>query len=214
MQPPDTIRFYFSFRSPYSWLALHRLDAALSNSGLPIEYIPVFPPPNYANDPTKVPAKAAYIQHDIARIAHAYGIAFKMPEVMDCEWVRPHAAYVHAADQGKGPAFARALYAARFGEGKDVGDDAVVAECAKQLGLDPVQTIAAQGDATLQERVVLGMMRGAQEDGIFGVPLFVFQGERYWGNDRIEWLLRAIDAARGKPVPDLQANLLSPVHMG
>jgi 2-hydroxychromene-2-carboxylate isomerase len=213
-QPPDTIRFYFSFRSPYSWLAMHRLDAALGSSGLTVDYVPVFPPPNYANDPAKVPAKAAYIRHDIARIASAYGIPFKMPELMDCEWVRPHAAYLYAADQSKGPAFARALYTARFAEGKHLGDDAVIAACAAAVGLDPVLTIAAQGDAKLQERVVLGMIRGAQEDGIFGVPLFVFRGERYWGNDRVEWLLRAIDAARGKPVPDLQANLLSPVRLG
>jgi 2-hydroxychromene-2-carboxylate isomerase len=28
-QPPDTVRFYFSFRSPYGWLAMHRVEAVL-----------------------------------------------------------------------------------------------------------------------------------------------------------------------------------------
>ena len=30
---------------------------------------------------------------------------------------------------------------------------------------------------------------------MFGVPLFVYRGEPFWGNDRIEWLVRAIRTA-------------------
>ena len=209
---PDTVRFYFSFRSPYSWLAMHRAAAAFAGSGLTVEYIPVFPPPNFANDPAKVPAKLAYIQHDTARQAKAYGLTAQPPAAMDCDWVRPHAAYVYAHDQARGPAFARSVFAARFSESRDVGQDGVIADCARRVGLDADATVAAQDDVKLQERVVLGMIRGVQEDGIFGVPLFVFRGERFWGNDRIEWLLRHIDEVRGKAVPELASALLSPVH--
>ncbi len=213
---PNTVRFYFSFRSPYSWLALHRLDLAfastLAASGLEVEYIPVCPPPNFANDPAKVPAKLEYIRHDTQRQAKAYGLSAKPLAAMDCDWVRPHAAYFYAHDQSRGSGFARAVFSARFSESKDVGQDSVIAECARAVGLDPDATVAAQGDTKLQERVVLGMIRGVTEDGIFGVPLFVFRGERFWGNDRIEWLLRHIDETHGKPVANLASSLLSPVH--
>ena len=30
------------------------------------------------------------------------------------------------------------------------------------------------------------------EDRVFGVPLFVLDGERFWGNDRLEFLLDAV----------------------
>jgi 2-hydroxychromene-2-carboxylate isomerase len=206
-----TIRLYFSFRSPYSWLAVYRAPIALGSTGLDIEYIPVFPPPNYPNDPASVPAKLEYIQEDIRRQASAYGLVSAPLAKLDCEWVKPHAAFLYAHEHGRGHAFALEVFAARFSHSRDIGDDAVIADCAKSVGLDPVAAVASQTERPLQERVVLGMIRGVQEDAIFGVPLFVYKGERFWGNDRIEWLLRSIREQRGAAVPDLQANLTAPV---
>lgn len=37
------IRFYFSFRSPYAWLAAERLESELGGLGVPIERLPIFP---------------------------------------------------------------------------------------------------------------------------------------------------------------------------
>jgi 2-hydroxychromene-2-carboxylate isomerase len=208
---PDDVRFYFSFRSPYSWLALVRIDAALADLPVKLEYVPVFPPPNFANDPTAVPNKLAYIQQDVARIAAAYGLPFKMSDKLDCEWVRPHASFLYASDRGTGPAFARGAFDARFSRGMDLGDDAVLAEIGAGVGLDAQAVIAAARDPELQTRVVQGMMRGVQEDSIFGVPYFVHRGERYWGNDRIDWLVRAIKRAHGMQVADLTRDLTQPV---
>ena len=55
------------------------------------------------------------------------------------------------------------------------------------------------------------MIQGAQEDSIFGVPYFVYRGEPFWGNDRIEWLVRAVRIAHGMPVVDLARDLLAPL---
>ncbi|HEY2736528.1 MAG TPA: DsbA family protein [Polyangiales bacterium] len=206
------VRFYFSFRSPYSWLAFPRIELAIERTGLALEYIPIFPPPNFPNDPARVPTKAAYIRHDLERLARAYGLAFKMPQELDCEWARPHAAFLHAHDRGCGPAFARAMFAARFSRGEAIDDDAVIARCAEQVGLEALPLLAAQDDVALQERVVHGMIRGVQEDGLFGVPLLVHRGERFWGNDRIEWFLRHVEEQRGGAVPDLRADPLAPAH--
>jgi 2-hydroxychromene-2-carboxylate isomerase len=211
-QTARALRFYFSFRSPYSWLAMHRVQLAAAHGDLAVEYIPVFPPPDFPNDPTKIPAKAAYIRLDVERQARAYGLSCKSPEQFDCQWARPHAAFLYALDQGSGPSFAKLAFEARFGRGESLGDDAVIAACARAAGLDPAATLAAQDDKALQERVVLGMIQGVQEDGLFGVPLFVLQGERFWGNDRVEWLLRRVDELRGHAVPDLVNAPLGSVH--
>jgi 2-hydroxychromene-2-carboxylate isomerase len=207
-----TARFYFSFRSPYSWLAFARIELAAQRAGLQLEYIPVFPPPDFPNDPARVPNKAAYILQDVTRVARAYGLTFKMPSELDCEWVRPHAAFLHAHDLGRGPAFARAVFTARFTRGEALAQDAVMARCAAEVGLPAAPLLAAQDERALQERVVLGMIRGVEQDGLFGVPLLSHRGERYWGNDRVEWWLRQLDEARGVAVPDLCADPLSPAH--
>jgi 2-hydroxychromene-2-carboxylate isomerase len=207
----NTIRLYFSFRSPYSWLAVFRAPATLGPTGLSIEYIPVFPPPDFPNDPARVPAKLEYIREDIERQARAYGLVAAPLAKLDCEWIKPHAAFMYALDQARGHEFALEVFAARFSRSQDIGDDTVIAQCATNAGLDPAATVAAQSERSLQERVFLGMIRGVQEDAIFGVPLFVYKGERFWGNDRIEWLLRSLDQQRGISVPDLQADLGAPV---
>jgi 2-hydroxychromene-2-carboxylate isomerase len=206
------LRFYFSFRSPYAWLSWQRTQLAAQRCGLVVEYIPVFPPPDFPNDPTKVPAKLAYVRMDVERLAGAYGLPVKWPQDLDCEWVRPHAAFLYAHDHGNGAAFATRMFEARFTRGESLADDAVIARCAQAAGLAVPATLAAQSDTSLQERVVLGMIRGLEQDGLFGVPLLVYQGERFWGNDRVEWLLRRVDELHGAAVPDLVNAPLSPVH--
>ena len=209
--PEDAIRLYFSFRSPYSWLAFVRVEPALAGLPVTLEYLPVFPPPDFPNDPAAVPNKLAYIQQDVARQAASYGFSVKLPEKLDCDWIRPHAAFLYALDQGKGREFGRALFEARFMEGRDVGEDSVMAEVAAAQGLDAGALVAAAGDPVYQTRVVTGMIQGVKDDAIFGVPYFVYRGERFWGNDRIDWLVRAIRCAHGMPVVDLTRDFLQPL---
>ena len=51
-----------------------------------------------------------------------------------------------------------------------------------------------------------------RDDGAFGVPLFIIRGERFWGNDRLDWLLRAVARSQGREVTDLAAEPLAPVY--
>ena len=202
----EPVRFYFSFRSPYAFFAYHRTGRALAGLPVRIERIPVFPPPDFPNDPAAVPAKLSYIVRDGARIAREYGLApFRWSGDVDTPWMRPHAAWVFADDAGEADAFARAVFEARFCEARNVGADETLRDVAARCGLDPEAVVRAADDPGLHRRVGLGMLK-AREDGIFGVPFFAWRDERYWGNDRIEWLVRDVQRAAGARVPDLAAD--------
>lgn len=209
----DPVRFYFSFRSPYAWLAMHRLGPALRDLPVTVEYVPVYPPPQFPNDPAAVPAKLAYIAQDAARIGEAYGLTVHFPDKLDTEWVRPHAAFVYADSEGRGHEFAVEVFAARFSHGLDVGEDQTLADAASACGLDPTSIVKAAASPEFQQRVHAGMARGLTEDGIFGVPIFAYRGETFWGNDRIEWLVRAIQRAAGMTVPDLSEDITATPHL-
>ncbi|MGD8862329.1 MAG: DsbA family protein [Myxococcales bacterium] len=210
---PETepVRFYFSFRSPYSWLAMVRVEQVLAGEPVHLEYHPVFPVGEFKNDPAAVPNKLKYILQDIERMGRAYGLDPRPLANVDCEWMLPHAAWVYADDQGKGLPFALSLYGKRFEQEKNVGDDAVMAEAATEVGVDPEALLAAARDEAYQTRVMQGMIQAATEDHIFGVPLFVYRGEPFWGNDRLHWLKRAIREARGEQVVDLTRDLTAPL---
>ncbi len=206
---PESVRFYFSFRSPYAWLAYERFERAMRGLPVTAQQIPVFPPPDYPNDPAAVPAKLAYIVHDSARIAREYGLpAMNWAGDVDTNWMRPHAAFVHAASAGKGEAFARAAFRARFCEGRNIGEDDTLRDLAKRSGLDPEAVVRAADDPELHRTVGLGFLQAGQ-DGVFGVPFFVWRDQRFWGNDRIEWLIREIRRAQGAAVFDLAADPLA-----
>jgi 2-hydroxychromene-2-carboxylate isomerase len=204
----DEIVFYFSFRSPYAWLAYHRLERALGDLPVTVRRVPLPPPEAFPNDPAAIPAKLRYLRADIERMAAAHGLPVRWPPTIDTAWARPHAAYLHAADQGAGDRFALAAYAARFSEGRDLGSDDTLRRVAAAADVDPAVALRAADDPALHERVTLGLFIAAGE-GVFGVPTFLYRGRCFWGNDRLEWLRRAVLEDLGRPVPDLAAEPLA-----
>jgi 2-hydroxychromene-2-carboxylate isomerase len=208
------LRFYFSFSSPFSWLAHHRLERSGALPWNELEPIPVYPPNDEtAGRITGGKTRRAYLLEDAERIARAYGFEIHWPESIDTDrvgtdWARPHSAFHWAQSAGGGQAFAGALYRARFLRGEDVVADAALRAAAEAAGLDPGDAVAAAGDPTWRERLLRGFAR-MQGDRVFGVPTFVLDGERFWGNDRIEWLLRRRAESRGEAVPELAADVLA-----
>lgn len=187
------VRFYFSFRSPYAWLALERWDAVLG--GLPIlrELVPVYPQPgNFPNDPAAVPAKVNYIGQDLLRLTRAYGLSLAPPISLDTDWANAHAAFIAADQASEGEAFALALFRARWCEQKDVGLDEVIFEAAQRAGLAGDDIVTGAHDESTRAEVNGNMERGREQDGIFGVPTFIFNGQMFWGQDRMEFLAEAV----------------------
>ncbi len=205
----DVVRFYFSFRSPYAWLALHRMDQALKGLPVTIELIPVYPPDDMPNNPTNVPNKMRYMGRDFLRIAQAYGLRVQPPASLDTDWARAHAPFLWADEQGKGEAYAREAFSARWQRGQDLADDEVIAAVARACGLDPEGACAAAANPDLQDGVRALRDKGFTEDGLFGVPYFVYRDESFWGNDRLDWLVRSIQTAQGIDVPELRGDLMA-----
>ena len=203
MHPPNQLSFYFSFRSPYAWLAFYRLSKIALILPVPIDYIPLFPPKPVTDDSIGNPNKSAYVTEDINRFANAYKLDLQWPKPFDTDWKRPHASFLYALDQGRAIEFGLAAFMARFSAGKDIGQDDTLAGVAEQCGLQPDSIIQSADDSFFQRRVMKGAIRG-QREGIFGVPFFIYCESRYWGNDRLEWLLRDIITQSG-----IEVNTLS-----
>ena len=211
----DVLTVHYSLRSPYSWLALHRLAKLGPRLRVPLALVPSFPKPGDPGvpDPAANHARFRYIVEDASRIAGAYGLSMRPPASLDTRWELPHAACAWADAEGRGLAFALAAFSARFTRSRDLGEPEVIAEVATLADLDPKAAVAAALDATWQTKV--GANRtNAREQGVFGVPFFLFRGQRFFGNDRLEWVLREVDRATGRDPSDLSGgHCLEPVWM-
>lgn len=201
MAGDSPIRFYFSFRSPYAWLAAERLDAELGDLGVPIERIPIFPTPDlFPNDPSAMPDKLAYLLQDIPRLAREQGLRVRFPSASDADWALSHAAFLGAESQGAGQRFMVEAFRKRFSEGLDLGLDEVVADAASRAGLNPETILAAGHSEALRAEASAGWRLAVERDRIFGVPSFVYAGRLYWGQDRMHFLRSAVVRKTTQPV--------------
>jgi len=189
----QSIRFYFSFRSPYAWLAAERLDEELVDLGVPIERLPIYPTPDvFPNDPAAMPDKIAYTVQDILRLTRERGLTVRFPPPGDPDWALSHAAFLAAQRHRVAHRFMLEVFRKRFCHGLDLGDDRVIADAACAAGVEPEAILAAAHSEELRAEAAAGWRRAVERDRIFGVPSFVYAGKLYWGQDRMHFLRSAV----------------------
>ena len=91
--------------------------------------------------------------------------------------ITPNSMYVlqateHAQQQGKFLEFHQAAYRAFWGEGKDLGDLAVIGEIAEGVGLDSVELVTRL-EQQHYASTVIGQYEEALSYGIRGIPTFL-----------------------------------------
>lgn len=88
-----------------------------------------------------------------------------------------------------------ALLRALWAEERDTADAAVRIAVADENGYDGRALQAAENSAPVQ-RLYREYGDEAERLGVFGAPTYLLDGERFWGQDRLDFLDRALDARR------------------
>ncbi|WP_306328999.1 2-hydroxychromene-2-carboxylate isomerase [Streptomyces venezuelae] len=195
MAADRTPRFYFSLRSPYSWLAYRTLLDEYPDIAAAVEWRPFFEPDPVSEEllteaggsfpyTPMSRAKHLYVLQDVGRLAKARGLRLTWPVDRAPVWEVPHLAYLVALRGGRGPEYIAAAYRARWEEGRDICDPAVVADIATGIGIDAQAAAGAADDPALR-REGLRLLQDIDTDGVFGVPFFVHGYSRFWGLDRL-----------------------------
>lgn len=195
------VRFYYSFRSPYAWLAALRLEKALGRGFSRLERIPFWEPDATSRrlleaDGVAFPYRPMsrerhlYILEDVKRISGALGARIRWPvDPPQPFWELAHLAAIRAESLGCGEAFFWAAYGARFLDGRDICASSTIREIARDLGIDGNALANGADDESLR-RQGASALASAARDRAFGVPFFVIDGRhRYWGQDRVEDML-------------------------
>lgn len=186
----EPVRMYFAFRSPYSWIATERII----QEKIPVDPIAFVKPPADTPPPNPItsPAKGAYVARDVVRLTKRLGFDFALPDPFDIDFVRPNNVFQLAKEEDKALAFMLTAYRARFVAGRNISQDEVLCDIALEAGLDPDASLVAADSMDLRARSFLDMEKTLETDRPFGVPFFVFQGEPFWGQDRVDLLLETI----------------------
>ncbi|MBB0243450.1 isomerase [Streptomyces alkaliphilus] len=219
-------RWYFSLRSPYSWLAHRDLTSTHPEVLDSIDWLPFWEPDEetarlLADEGVTLPivamsrAKNFYILQDTRRLAGERGLTdITWPIDRDPCWEVSHLAWIAAEDEGRGKDFVVAAQRARWQEGRNISDPEVIAAIAEGLGLDADRLSTAHRDPGLRKRGA-ALLAESAHDGLFGVPFFINGREKFWGVDRVAPFVRSLlgterpgTPAVREPDPAARADLL------
>lgn len=194
-----TPRLYFSFRSPFSWMAVDLLRRRVPDFLARVDMVPFWDPDaetaaalDAAGAGTHyVPmskAKHLYVLQDTRRAAERLGLRMRWPVDVDPWWEVPHLAWLGARRMGLAEPFYDAVIGSRWTQGEDVCRPSVIARLAQQVGADPARLSGAAQDAELRGEGVRCLTE-AWHDDVFGIPYLRFGRHRFWGLDRVEHFL-------------------------
>jgi 2-hydroxychromene-2-carboxylate isomerase len=201
-----TADLFFSFRSPYSYLSIGRYRAMAAEWALDIALRPVYPlairQPDFFE--RNHPNWLRYTMTDMFRVAQYHGIPFGPPRpdsiVQDLATrkIAEEQPYIRrltragqvAARQGKGLAFAHEVAMLIWGGAIDWHEGNHLTEAAARAGLDMAALDAeASAHADALDAEIAANQAALEAGGHWGVPTLLFDGEPFFGQDRIEMAL-------------------------
>ncbi len=202
-----SVDLFFSFRSPYSYLALPRTLKLVADYDVAVNLRPVYPlavrVPGFFKRTN--PQFLTYIGRDAPRVAEYEKIPYRFPRpdpiVQDLTTleVAEHQPHIHrltrlgamAQLEGRSLPFTYAIDCVLWDgsvEGWNQGDH--LARAAAKAGFDLAAMDAAiAADPDRYEKVIADNEKAHAASGHWGVPTFVFENEPFFGQDRIDLLI-------------------------
>ena len=85
----------------------------------------------------------------------------------------------------------QAMYRAAWADGKDLSDAEVLTDVLNDAGFDAEQVMEAMTLPEIKQALITATNEAA-ERGVFGAPTLFVADEIYFGQDRLEWVERAL----------------------
>lgn len=202
-----SIDLFWSFRSPYSYLATPRLVEMQREYDLHIAVRPVYPLAVRSGEffgqvnPMWIP----YLLRDTFRLSQMLGLPYKWPRpdpvVVDpmTRAATPNQPYIHrltrlgcaAAETPRGLDFlyevSRTIWS---GENENWHQGNHLAKAAARAGLDLAELDRKiEADPEKYEAIIQANQKAHADAGHWGVPTMAFNGEPFFGQDRLDVLL-------------------------
>ena len=189
------IEFFFDVGSPASYLAWTQIKAIAERHNAELEMKPMLLGAVFQatgnSSPATVPAKGNYTRQDFQRFARRYGVTLNHNPffpINTLQLMRGAAAYQETEHFGR---YLSAVFTAMWVEEKDMGKPEIVAEVLKRNGFEPAEVMHLIADPDVKDR-----LRQTTEEaiarGVFGAPSIFVGDELFFGQDRLDFVERAL----------------------
>lgn len=195
----ETIKLYYDFKSPFTYLAMEPAYRLEETHHVRLRFIPheLAVRDAYGGELDQRKQrdwnKVRYLYMDVRRFANERGMTIRGPQrIFDSRLALMSGLY--ADRHGRFRPYADRVFERFFRRELNLEDRDALAAVITEAGLDAEgfrRYIEGDGARELEAAA-----EEAERDGVFGVPTFVVAGELFWGNDRVEWLIKKLDAMK------------------
>jgi 2-hydroxychromene-2-carboxylate isomerase len=193
------VDYYMSPLSPWTYLGAQRFIALARAAGAEIRLKPlntgeVFAATGGLPLAKRAPARQAYRLVELARWKRHLGLPMNIQPKHFPVPDRLAAGLIVAARQAGLDAIglSNALLRAVWEQERDVSDPATLKTILAENGL-PESLLQAAGSQAVADEIA-GNTAEAIGRNVFGVPTYVYRDEPFWGQDRLDFLERALKA--------------------
>lgn len=194
-----TIEYYFFASSPYAYLGHRRfVDIARRHGAAvlvrPIDATRVFPVSGGLPLAKRAPQRVTYRAVELKRWREFLGLPLNIAPKFFPVAADAASRLIIAADEVSTEAaleVAGRLLAAVWSEERDIAEQVTLLSIAQAAGLDAAALLARSGAPQIQSRYEQYTQQ-AIEAQVFGAPTYRYRGEPFWGQDRLDFLERAL----------------------
>ena len=185
--------FYFDFISPYSFLAHKEVRKIENKVGIKIRYKPMLLGGLHnlhgIKAPAFIPAKAKHMVRDCKLIAQRNNVKFKFNAYFPIKSLNLMRGVLVAEEDNIKNYYIDNIFNTIWQDGLNMNDDIIVQKILKNLNVNP-KTFALRAASSSIKDSLRKKTSEAYEKGIFGAPTFVSNNKIFWGQDRIEFVLK------------------------
>jgi len=198
------IDYYFSPSSPWTYLGHARFLALAARHGARVNVRPVdlttrvFPVSGGLPVKQRAPQRQAYRLVELRRWSAYLGVPLNPQPRFVPVATSAASRMIIAADIAQGAAAALELagriMAGVWAEERDIADPQTLIVMAVAAGLDGAALSRRSGEREI-ESLFEDYTREAIARNVFGAPFYLYRDEPFWGQDRLDFLDRALAAA-------------------
>ncbi len=191
--------YYFAPQSPWSYLGHQRFVALAKKYDVKIDARPfdlgkIFGVSGGLPLAKRAPQRQAYRLVEMQRWSEYLGLPMNLQPTFFPVAADPAARLIIAANLANGTEAAmnltQAIMSAVWADQRNIADPDTLAALAQECELDGKALLKSSETASVQAEYDR-FTNDASAANVFGAPWFVYQGEGYWGQDRLDFLERA-----------------------
>ena len=185
--------FFFDFASPYSYLAHKQIRNIEYQHNIEINYMPILLGGLLKlaeiKAPAFIPSKAKFMIKDCKLFSEKFNIKFKFNSYFPIQSLNLMRGVLIAQKENKTSLYIDKFFDACWKDDLNLNDQKIVDEILKELNFK-LETFKLKISEHKIKDELKKRTRDAFSKGVFGAPSFIINNKMFWGQDRLEFVLK------------------------